>query len=247
MGKLFYSLGRSLGYASIPVIRKSKWVWQSLVGDEAASLQSELEFGRALAAELRLKTGVSHDPESAQLVAGIVTRLSACVRNKQRTFKGEVLLDPEPTAMALPGGFVFLSSGLLEFCRRDLDEVAFLTGHEMGHVVRGHALERMLKRIGAEGLSRILSRGLLNPALRESGIKWLESSHSREAELEADEFGLRVCSAAGYEAAAALRLFERLTQAPAEQTGTAGYFTSHPPASERMAHAKAILQTVGTR
>ena len=247
MGKLFYSLGRSLGYATIPVIRKSKWVWQSLVGDEAASLQSELEFGRALAAELRLKTGVSHDPGTAQLITEIVTRLSACVRNKLRSFKGEVLLDPAPTAMALPGGFLFLSTGLLDFCQRNPDELAFVTGHEMGHVVRGHALERMLKRIGAEGLSRILSRGLLNPALRESGIKWLESSHSKEAELEADEFGLRVTSAAGYEAGAALRLFERLARQPDSEAGRASYFASPPPASERMAHAKAILQAIGAR
>src|SRR4051812_2481477 len=160
---LLFQIGRGLGHAAIPAIRKSRWVWRSLTGDEAGAIRSESEFGQALAVELRMKNGVSNDPQDIALVSGIGRRVSACVRNKLRTFKFEILLEPAPTAMALPGGFIFVSSGLLEFCQRDPDELAFVIAHEMGHVLRGHALERMLGRIGAEGLSSILSRGLLNP------------------------------------------------------------------------------------
>lgn len=246
MGGLFYTLGRSVGYATIPAIRKSKWVWQSLTGNEAESLQSELEFGRALAAELRLKTGVSHDPSDTALIQGIVKQLSTCVRNKLRTFKGEVQLDTAPTALALPGGFIFVSTGLLDFCSRNPDEIAFVIGHEMGHIVRGHALQRMLGRIGAEGLSSVLSRGLLNPALRETGLKWLESSHSTDAEQEADEFGIRVLTAAGFHPKGAFQLFTRLALLREQGQLTASYFVSHPPESERTAQLKAVLSSINS-
>lgn len=241
MAGLFYNLGRGLGYASIPAIRKSKWVWKSLTGDAAESLQAEAEFGRALAGELRLKTGTSHDAVDLALVRGIGERLAACVRNKLRTFKVDLLLETEPTAMALPGGYIFVTPALLELAERNPDELAFVIGHEMAHVIRGHALERVLTRIGTEGVSRILSRGLVSPALRETGLKWLESAHSRESEKEADEFGVRVAAAARYDAQAALKLLERFSALRDSGSGLPAYFGSHPPESERIANVKAVL------
>jgi predicted Zn-dependent protease len=246
MAGLFYNLGRGLGYASIPAIRKSKWVWKSLTGDAEESLQAEAEFGRALAGELRLKTGTSHDAEDLALVRGIGQRLGACVRNKLRAFKVDILLETEPTAMALPGGFIFLTPALLNLAERNPDEVAFVIGHEMAHVIRGHALDRVLARIGTEGVSRILSRGLLSPALRETGLKWLESAHSRENETEADEFGVRVAAAAGYNAGAAVTLLERLAALRDSSREIPAYFASHPPEAERIASVKAALATIRT-
>jgi predicted Zn-dependent protease len=244
---LIYSLGRSLGHATIPAIRKSKWVWRTLVGNEEEAVQSEREFGRALAAELRLKSGVSQDGAIAALVRDPLQQLIPRIRNKQRTFTAEVLLEETPTALALPGGFIFVSSGMLDFCQRAPDEIAFILAHEMGHVVRGHSLDRMLRRIGAEGLSAILSRGLINPTLRETSLRWLESSHSHEQEFEADEFGVRLCVAAGYDGTAALRLFERLAHARKDSAGSFTYLTTHPPEGERVAQVIAVLRTVSNQ
>jgi beta-barrel assembly-enhancing protease len=245
MSDLFFHLGRSLGLGVIPAIRKSRWVWRSLTGDEAQSVRAEREFGQALAAELRLKVGTVHDPESLQLVRDIARRLSGCVRNKDRSFQVDVARVRDRTAMALPGGFVFVAEGLIQFCDQDPHELAFVIGHEMGHIIRGHALNRMLSRIGAEGLSSILSRGLLNPVLRQAGLQWLQSAHSREAELEADEFGVRVAKAAGYDPYAALHLFQRLEASRNQPQGIGDYFASHPPEKERRAHIQAVLRHAG--
>jgi beta-barrel assembly-enhancing protease len=242
MKSLFYGLGRKVGRGVIPAIRKSRWVWQSLTGNEADAVHAEAGFGRALAAELRLKVGTSQDPEDNALIQGIASRLCACLRNKERAFRVDIARVKEYSAIALPGGFIFVNAGLLDFCQRDPDELAFVIGHEMGHIVRGHALERMLSRIGAEGLSAILSRGLLNPILRQTGIKWLESAHSRQAELDADEFGVRAALAAGYEPKAALRLFQRLQRLRNEREAIGDYFASHPPEAERMANIQAVLK-----
>ncbi|MFO1500571.1 MAG: M48 family metallopeptidase [Verrucomicrobiota bacterium] len=242
MSGLFFNLGRSVGYAAIPAIRKSKSVWKSLTGDEAESVQAQQEFGRALAAELRLKVRLSQDVAERTQLQKIIDRLSARLRNKERTFRVEVLVDAEPSALALPGGFIFISTGLLDFCERNADELAFLLGHEIGHVVRGHALERVLKRIGTEGLSAVLSRGLLNPALREAGLKWLEQSHSREAELDADEFGMRVALAGGYDGQAALRLLDRIAARRKTLKVLGHYFSSHPAEPDRAAPLQALLK-----
>ena len=241
MAGLFYNLGRGLGYASIPAIRKSKWVWKSLTGDAEESLQAEAEFGRALAGELRLKSGTSHDAEDLALVRGIGERLAACVRNKLRAFKVDILLDCESTAVALPGGFIFVTPALLTLADRNPDELAFVIGHEMGHVIRGHALDRVLARIGTEGVSRILSRGLLSPALRETGLKWLQSAHSRENETEADEFGVRVAAAAGFAPDASVRLLQRFASLREGSVELSAYFASHPPEAERIANVRSVL------
>jgi predicted Zn-dependent protease len=239
---LFFSLGRSLGHAAIPVIEKSKSAWQSLTGSGPEAVLAETEFGKSLAAELRLKIGVADCPEDLALIRPILERLSARVRDKRRNFRAEILRETTPTAMALPGGFIFVSRGMIEFCRRDPDELAFLIGHEMGHIVRGHALERMLKRIGSEGLSAVLSRGLLLPTLREAGLRWLESSHTPDAEFDADEFAVRIVLLSGADAGGAVRLLERLAQRRASGESAGPYFDSHPPEAERIARIRDILK-----
>lgn len=242
MSDLFFQLGRRVGRRVVPALRKSTWVWQSLTGNEADSIRAETEFGRALATELRLKVGTSHDTDDIALVRDIAGKLTAKLRNRERTFRIDIARVQDCSAIALPGGFVFVNTGLLDFCQRDPPELAFVIGHEMGHIVRGHALERMLSRIGVEGLSAVLSRGLLNPMLRETGIQWLESAHSRQAEREADEFGVRIAKAAGFDPSAALRLFQRLQERRNNQEGIGDYFASHPPEAERIANIRPLCE-----
>jgi predicted Zn-dependent protease len=242
VSNLFFQLGRTMGYATIPAIRKTKLAWKSLTGTGAESIEAETEFGRALAAELKLKTGVSRDAQDVGLVDEITRQLATCVRNKARTFKTGILLDPSISAVSLPGGYLFISQGLLPFCDRNPDELAFVIGHEMGHVVRGHALDRVLLRIGSEGLSSILSRGLLTPMLRDAGLKWLHASYAAEPELEADEFAVRVAGAAGYRAEAALQFLGRTTALRASGGELGEYLTSHPPDEERCKQIRTLLK-----
>jgi predicted Zn-dependent protease len=163
------------------------------------------------------------------------------VRNKHRAFQFEVLREPEVGAVALPGGFIFVTTALLDLCTRTPDELAFVLGHEMGHVVRGHAIERALTRIGAEGLSTILSRGLLNPTLREIGLEWLQRSHAVDAEMEADEFAVRIIQAAQFNAVAGLNWLNRISKLRSSSSVPGEYLKSHPPETERMVNARRFL------
>jgi predicted Zn-dependent protease len=241
MSSLIYLLGRSLGHVTIPAIRKTKQVWKSLAGNEGGALKAQFQFGDALAKELRMKVGLHQDPARTALLGEIAGRLGARLRDKTRTFRVEVIRHEHPTAVALPGGFLFFSASLLDTCQSNPDELAFVMGHEMAHVVRGHALERMMMRIGAEGLAALVSRGLLSPTLRESGWHWLEVAYPPEAETDADELGARLLLAAGYDKEAPLRWLDRLAALRESSALTGQYLQSHPNEAQRAANLRSVL------
>jgi predicted Zn-dependent protease len=240
MSGLFFNLGRSLGRVTVPAIRKSQWVWHSLAGTEAESIQAERELGNAMAGEMRTKLGAVGNPKDTELVSEIGRRLGACVRNKLLRFKVEVIRTASPMAVALPGGFIFVGASLLDLCERRADELAFVIGHEMAHVIRGHAFDRIVSRVGLDVLSSILSRGALSLWLRKTGLNLLQSAHSRDCELEADELGTRLAEAAGYDPEGAVRLLRRLQALRSTPQGVGDYFASHPPATERIAPIKTL-------
>lgn len=247
MSGLFYNLGRRLGRATIPAIRKSKWAWQNVAGEEDQALASERTFGSSLATELRASSKPPRDPRSSQFVADICQKLHAGVQDKRRLFHAEAIqLDP-PNAMALPGGFIFVSESLIEFCGEQSAELAFVIGHEMGHIVRGHAWDRMVSQTASRVASAVTLRaGPLGHWLRQTGLGMMQNAHSRDAEAEADILGVRLAVAGRFHAGGAITLLRRLEQLqPEEVEGLGAYFSSHPPAKERIAALLPLCQKLG--
>lgn len=213
MSKLFYNLGKKAG----PHVRKAKWVWQSMTGTEADAIKVEHEVGRDLAHEVRNQLSHGRDQQIEQMLNEIGRKVAGCVANKLRVFSFETLEGGEPNAFALPGGFIFVTTSLVDLCRRDRDELAFILGHEMAHVIRGHAMNRIVSNSAISAASRAAPiRGVLSGWLRKVGVRFLESSYSRELESEADQLGVRLMAAAGYDPRACVRLFRRLEQLKTE-------------------------------
>lgn len=239
----FYNLGRKIGREAVPAIRKSKWIWDGLTGTEEEALRAEIAAGSALASELRsISTPVS-DPTVATLIEEICRELSSCVRSKGRSFRCEVIRDDVPNAIALPGGVLFFSDTLVELCERQPDELAFVIGHEMAHVIRGHAWNRMLNEAALRVASTVTARaGPVGAWVREKGIVLLRSAHSRDAETEADEFGVRLAAAAGYRAEGAIDLLHRIERHSQLAVQLGHYFASHPPAAERIARLQPLVR-----
>ena len=138
MGGLFYSLGRLAG----PHVRKARWTWYWATGTEADSIEAEYEVGLDLAAEVRKQ--FVPEPQKSELIGEIGAKLAGHIAKKQRRFSFEAIKDGPPNAFALPGGFIFITSSLMELCEFNSDEIAFILGHEMSHVIRGHAIERII-------------------------------------------------------------------------------------------------------
>ena len=229
---------RKLGRLAGPRVRKGKWLWESLTGSQADVLKAEHDVGRDMAAEVRRQLPPDDDPETVELIGEIGRRLARCVAEKRRTFQFELVRGGEPNAFALPGGFVFVSRALVDLCERRPGELAFVLGHEMAHVIRGHALDRMLSSSATVLAARAVPAGGMGAWVKRVGIRYLEGAYSRDRELGADELGVRLADAAGYDRRAAVRLLERLdrlrAEGMAEALGLGHYFASHPPTAERI-------------
>ncbi len=239
MAGFFYNLGRALG----PKVRKANWVFRSLTGTETEAIQAEYEVGRDLAATVSQQLQADLDPAVERTLQDIGTRLAGCLKNKRWRFSFRGVSSPQINAFALPGGFVFLTRPLLHFCQWNRDEMAFVLAHEMAHVLRGHAIERLIANsvisaaVGRWGVSSPLMRLPLGNLV----ISLLQQGYSQDQEFEADQFGIRLTAAAGFDAAAALQLLARLRHLTGDPS--AQYFSSHPPVDVRIQRIASALHT----
>ncbi|MBN2181870.1 MAG: M48 family metalloprotease [Sedimentisphaerales bacterium] len=241
MSSLFYNLGRKVG----PTVRKAKWIWQSVTGGQGNAIRVENEVGRDLAREIRNQLEPDSDETTIQLLNEIGSNLAGCVANKLRTFSFEVVKSAEPNAFALPGGFIFVTRPLVELCDWNRDELAFILGHEMAHVIREHAIKRIVSNSAVNVAScAVPIRGQISGWLRKVGVKFLESAYSQEIESQADRLGVRLVAAAGYDVRASVRLLGRLNElALSERQFRIGsYFSSHPAFEERINDINRLLQ-----
>ncbi len=241
MSGLFYNLGKKVG----PKVRRAKWFWQSMVGSEADAIKVEHEVGQDLSREIRRQLELDPDPQAEQILNETGNRLAGCVANKLRKFSFQTLKGAEPNAFALPGGFIFVTRSLLELCRWEQSEIAFILGHEMGHVIRGHAMARIISNSAIATASRAAPvRGVLSGWLRKVGVQFLESAYSQDLESEADKLGVRLVRAAGYDAGACVQLLSRLAtlSKPVGQFDLGVYFSSHPPFKVRIQNIEHFLR-----
>ena len=238
---LFYNLGRRVG----PKVRKARWLWGSMTGTEADIIRLERGVGVDLAEEARNQLQGNPDRKMSQMLDQVGSRLAGRVTNKLRTFNFDAFLSGEPNAFALPGGFIFVSRSLVELCQWDEDEVAFILGHEMGHVIKRHAIERIVTNSAISVASRATpARGVLGPWLQRVGVRFLETAYSRDHELEADRLGIRLAAAAGYEPRASIELFSRLARLKAapDPLNLGEYFSTHPTFDVRIDNIRRFLQ-----
>jgi Zn-dependent protease with chaperone function len=242
----FVKLGRKLGTG----VRKGRWIWSSLAGSEAEALEAEYRAGCDLARAFDRGASLDPDPRSREIVARTGARLSQRLVNKQRRWRVAPIQAEEPGAFALPGGFIYLTRPLLELCDFDADEIACVVGHEMGHVVRGHAMERITNQLLTSAATRVarIPAGILSQWILGAGMSLLHSAYSQDQEFDADEFGARLAAAAGYDPRAAIRAFERLqTLETKDELPLARYFASHPPLAERIERLQALIRAKTTQ
>lgn len=213
------------------------------------SAAEEMDAGRKMA--LRIVSGSTVATAWQTYVEAVGQGVAKQVGRKDIRYEFHVIDEPTVNAFALPGGQIFIFTGLLEKMQNEA-ELASVLGHEVGHVDARHCIERLqyelrMKRLGLKEL------GQITDLLR----RLPEQGYAQYQELEADELGVRMSLAAGYDPGDGIALFRRLfvtgTQmkptSPLEELASVAlstvfdYFRSHPPTPERMRRMQGLVDT----
>ncbi len=190
--------------------------------------------------------GEYHNASAEEALALIVGRLVAVSDDPSRIYKVTILDTPKVNAFALPGGYLYLTRGLLALAN-DSSEIAAVIAHEMAHVLSNHAILRQRRvtnsQVGEEVVHEVLGDSVAaRVALAANQIKLAD--FSREQELQADAIGIRMIGRAGFDPYAAARFLETMQ---AYQTFVAGtseslddisFLSSHPTTPQRVELAK---------
>ena len=228
------------------------------------SEQQEIDIGRQTHAEVIKVFGEYDDPELQRYVQEIGRRLAAHSHRPELIYRFTVLDSKDINAFALPGGYIYITRGLLAYLN-DEASLAAVLGHEIGHVTARHAVQQysaaQLANIGAT-LGAILVPGLNNPAAGQLvnvvGTAILRG-YGREHELEADHLGAVYMARSGYDPQRILDVLgvlkdqqqyaaEIARQEGREPSSYHGLFATHPDNDTRLQEVVGTaksLQTAG--
>ena len=216
----------------------------------AMSLEDEVALGQAEHQKIIGKFGIYRDQELQAYINQVGQRVAAESSRPEIEYRFTILNDDMINAFALPGGFIYVTRGMLAHMNSE-SELAAVLGHEIAHVTEKHALRRETRGKGISVLNTILTAVAGQPALYELGNMFggvLLSGYSREFELEADEVGALYMAQAGYSPTAMLNTIEilkakdrvEITQARLENRAPRvyhGILSTHPDHDTRYEQA----------
>jgi predicted Zn-dependent protease len=197
--------------------------------------------------------GEYRDVKTEQLVARITGALTQVSENPNQSYRITILNSPAINAFALPGGYVYVTRGLLALAT-DASEVAAVLSHEMAHVTANHGIERQRQEEAAVIESRVVAEVLSSPIAGKQAIarqKLRLAAFSRNQELQADVIGVRMLGEAGYDPYAAARFldamgaYSRFNASLADSDQSMDFLSSHPSTPQRVELARRHARAFG--
>jgi Zn-dependent protease with chaperone function len=210
----------------------------------------EIEVGRRAAAEVEFEQPLFQDPKATAYLQKIGLRLARESERPGLRFSFKILESDDINGYSLPGGFIYVTRGLVERVR-DETELAAALAHEIGHIAaRQHAgkiRRSQLASLGVSFLGPAVGGGLrATAALRgaRSGSRGLFMRFTREDEREADRIGAKILYDSGYDPEGLLRLFKRLAALQEDDPALLQrYFRSHAKLEDRIDSLTDLLAT----
>jgi predicted Zn-dependent protease len=219
-----------------------------VTGERQLSLigtQQEIDMGRQAATQVKAEIGLVQDDALQAYVSSVGMPLARGSERPDLPWEFHVVDDPSPNAFALPGGFIFVTRGLMDLMGSEA-QLAAVLGHEIGHVTARHSVTQMsraeLAQLGL-GVGMVLLPGLQNYGqLASTGLGLLFLKYSRDDERQADQLGFRYALARGYDVRQMATVFQSLEKASELAGGSSlpSWMSSHPAPPER-------IQTVDKR
>lgn len=202
------------------------------------SESQEIQIGRDADQDISRSMGLYEDAELQRYVQELGARMARDSERPALPWTFRVIDDPVVNAFALPGGFVYVTRGILAHFSSEA-ELAGVLGHEIGHVTAKHGVNRVSQAQVAQlglGIGSILAPDLGGAFEAASvGLSLLFLRHGRDAERQADDLGLDYMTSEGYDPREMAATFEMLARASGAEDGERlpGFLSTHPDPLER--------------
>ena len=219
------------------------FVWASNVF--AVGYEKEHEISRDVNAYLEAEGYILHDSEAAWIVQSLADQLSDHIKDRLYSIKVQIVKDPSINAFAITDGHIYINSGTLIFIK-DMDELAAVLAHEMGHCQLRHipnAMDIQANLTAASVIGMILGAIITaaNPAIGSAillssmgGAQNMSLAYTRMQETEADSFAIRLLKESNMDPAAMGRFLIRL-RTYTDTSNIPQYMLTHPYTQDRIA------------
>ena len=216
----------------------------SLIGEG-----QEIEMGRSYSQQVEATMSLYDDPELQAYVDRIGQSLAATSERPDLPWSFKIVDDPVVNAFALPGGFIYVTRGILTHFNSEA-ELASVVGHEIGHVTARHSVEQLSRQqlgVLALGVGSILSEDVRRfGGVAQAGLSVLFLSYGRDDEHEADMLGIRYALRDSYdprEAADVHEMLGRQTEARGG-SGVPAWLSTHPSSADRIQRIRSQVDTI---
>jgi len=213
------------------------------------SQSQEIQLGQQYDQQVRQQIGLYEDPQLQTYVERLGRELAARSERPDLPWHFAVVDDASVNAFALPGGYVYVTRGLIEHMNSEA-ELAGVMGHEIGHVAARHQVNQLSKQQLTQ-VGFMLGMVLGGPRVQQfgdlanlaGGLMFLK--FSRDDERQADDLGLRYISRSGYPPDAMSHVFQLLSRVSrSEQSSGSGgrlpsWLETHPDPEERLQRMQA--------
>ncbi len=226
-----------------------------MVSDEAVAQSSITQYNQMIA-ELKKNNLLANNTAEGQRINQIGRRISKAVeeylvangmQDKVKTLQWEfnLIKSKDINAFALPGGKIAFYTGILPVLKTDA-AIAFVMGHEIGHVIGGHHAESASNQnlagflmIGKKLIDAVTGVPVISDDLAQQGLSLGLLKFNRTQEYEADKYGMIFMAMAGYNPEEAILAQQRMMQLGGSQG--AEILSSHPSTQNRIEELKRFL------
>ncbi len=208
----------------------------------------EISMGREYAGQVTREMGAYPDSAVQRYVSGLGKELAAGTERPRLPWTFTVMDDPQVNAFALPGGYIFITRGIMTHMNSEA-ELATVVGHEIGHVTARHSVQQMtrqqLAQIGLVAGAIASSKIAQNLGAISQGLGVLFLKYGRDDESQADGLGFRYALNDGYDVRRMVDMFAILQRVSA----TAGqripeWQSTHPDPGNRIAATEERIKRV---
>ncbi|HUP49976.1 MAG TPA: M48 family metallopeptidase [Thermoanaerobaculia bacterium] len=214
------------------------------------SIEEEWQLGNQVAQDIARQVQFNNDPVVNNYVRQMGQRMVANTQMANLPWNFYVVQNPEINAFAVPGGHVYVHTGLIQ-AASNASELAGVMGHEIAHVLARHATQQISRQYGLSVLAGAVlgqNPGILQQLAAQIVGGGALASFSRSAEEEADALGIQAMNEAGYNPRGMVTMFQKLLANRQSSPGTVErFFSTHPLTEDRLRDTERRIQALPQR